>query len=266
MMHDRPIGFPLILIAVGLAALTAACASSTDQPPSDTAIDADVGGEGEVTSGGLLLVSNRTQLSLCVDGAGGFSVSDDEVDRVRDALEGVLAAADNPPSEYSDRAVSRSCPPPTALTGSVLDYGERYGFGVLSGSGALETAGDASRHRLHVYVVPPDVYATSFGADAYATTAEDLLCDVDVCIWLTQGLYITPSTGSDVISRALRSVLVLNPPLPEPTVYAQVCLSGTPEEWCYQYNYCQAVPTDATCEDDVADPTARPETPISEFR
>lgn len=214
--------------------------------------------------GGPLRVDSRSQLSLCVDGSNGLSVSDNEVDRVRDALETVIAGADDPPSEYDDRAVSLGCPPPVALTGQPLSRSDRHSFGVSPR--ALESASEASRHRFHVYVVPPEVYVTSFGGEAYATTSEEFICDGDVCTSLTRGLYITPSTSSDVISRALRAGLVLLPPLPDPTEYSRFCLSGTPEEWCFLYEYCLAVPTDATCEDDVADPTPRPETPISPAR
>lgn len=258
-MSNRQIAFCLVLMAVGLAVLAAACGSSSQKSLSETPADTDVAEEDEITIGGLLRVSNRTNLSLCVDGAGGFSVSDDDVDRVRNALETVLAAADDPPSEYSDPVVSLGCPPPVALTGRRLSILDRHSLEVSP----LESASDVSRHRFHVYVVPPEVYETSFGGDTYATTAEEFICESDVCTSVTRGLYVTPSTSSDVIGRALRAGLVLLPPLPEPTEYSQFCLSGTPEEWCFLYDYCRAVPTDATCEDDVANPTARPETPIS---
>jgi hypothetical protein len=89
-------------------ALAAACASASEQP-SPT--------QHEPTLGGVLLVSNRSQLSICVDGGAGLGVSESDVDRVRGALTDALAEADSVPTEYSDWRVSQGCPPPVALIG-----------------------------------------------------------------------------------------------------------------------------------------------------
>ena len=211
--------------------------------------------------GGALRVDSRAELSLCV-GSEGAVPSDAQVNRVRDALGGALAAATDSPYEYPNPTVGEGCPPPVVLFGEKLDYGHRYS---LVPARLLESMSDASRHRVHVYVLPSTVYESTFGGDPYATTAEERICEGDVCLWVTQGLYITPATNEDTIRRALRAMLGLFTFLPDLTEYSQFCLSGTPEEWCYSYRYCQGVPTYAKCEDQSALPTTRPGTPTSQL-
>ncbi len=234
------------VIAVAVATLLAvACGGggSDATEPEPTFDGAQVTGDHDAI-GRALRVDSRAELTLCVDREGAVP-SDAQVNRVRDALGGALAAATDSPYEYPNPTVGEGCPPPVVLFGEKLDYGHRYS---LVPARLLESTSDASRYRIHVYVLPSTVYESTFGGDPYATTAEERICEGDVCLWVTQGLYITPGTNEDTIRRALRAMLGLNPPLPDPTEYSQFCVSGTPEEWCYLYTYCQGVPTDAKCE------------------
>jgi hypothetical protein len=217
-------------------------------------------GGGGIAVGGPLLVRNRAALSICVDGAGGARVAGAEADVVRDALEAVLAAASSVPSEYDKRQVVRECPPPLGLTGKVLDFLHRGPVDV--GARAISSPDLLSPHRLHIFFVPEQVYAESFGEDAYALTSQEVVCRGDVCIGVTPGLYVRQSVTADILGRALRHALILLPLTPDRAEYAQFCLSGTPEQWCYLQDYCEAVPADPACEDDGIEPTNRPETPL----
>src|SRR4030042_1915105 len=68
----------------------------------------------------LLLAENRTELSVCVEGAGGLDISDEHVERGRQALEGGLEGGSFVPSEYSQRTITVGCPPPSAHLGQAL--------------------------------------------------------------------------------------------------------------------------------------------------
>lgn len=199
-------------------------------------VGAQGGDEGGVRVIPLLGASNRTHLSLCLDGAGGLSVSGTEVRTVRQTLEAALAGVSDLPPQYSEPTVSLGCPPPVALTGKRLGMHDRFSMVDIPSRFTrlpdIAPPGVPSPHRLHVYFVPPDVYAASFGGDAYAVTGEEMICKGDVCTWVTEGLYLTPSVSSDVLRRALLTPFGLLPMVPEPTEYQQACREGTPEQWC----------------------------------
>ena len=249
-----------VLTAVVAVALVAGACGGGDDSNAFGQGEPSVTGDDEAI-GGALRVSSRADLSVSVDREGAVP-SDAQVNRVRDALGGALADDNDSPYEYPNPTVGEGCPPPVVLFGEKLDYGHRYS---LVPARLLESMSDASRHRVHVYVLPSTVYESTFGGDPYATTAEERICEGDVCLWVTQGLYITPATNEDTIRRALRAMLGLFTFLPDLTEYSQFCLSGTPEEWCYSYRYCQGVPTYAKCEDQSALPTTRPGTPTSQL-
>lgn len=162
--------------------------------------------------GSLLFTTNRTQLSLCVEGAGGFSVAQAEVELVRRALEDAVAVVPSLPAEYAQRSVSAGCPLATALIGRLVPEDEPWTGVVRVGVG---TSRDPSLHRLFVYFVSPDAYAAHFGTRPYfRTTAEDI-CEVDECGGVTSALYVPPSITPGTLREALFNNLNLRPLLEE---------------------------------------------------
>lgn len=156
----------------------------------------------------LLETSNRTELSLCVDGAGGFTPAQAQVQLVRQALDGAVAVVPSLPTEYGQRAVSAGCPPPTAMIGRPVPEDEPWTGVVRVGAGAPR---DPSLHRLFVYFVSPDAYALHFGAKPYFRTIAEEMCQVDECWGVTGALYVSPSITADTLREALIDNLNLRP-------------------------------------------------------
>ena len=133
----------VVVVAGGVAVvlLAAACGGDGDSNAFGQG-EPSVTGDDEAV-GGALRVSSRADLSLCVDREGAVP-SDAQVNRVRDALGGALAAATDSPYEYPNPTVGEGCPPPVIPFGEKLDYGHRYS---LVPARLLESMSDASRHR-----------------------------------------------------------------------------------------------------------------------
>lgn len=169
------------------------------------------GDEPAVTVEGQLLASSRSNLSLCVDGAGGFSVSSREVEAVREALARGLASVPDVPDEYAEPNVVAGCPPATGLTGTPVNPLDRIG-------GLILTGGEApSPHFAFIYFVPAEAYGGSFGSQPYGRTHEESICRGDVCFsGVTAGLYLSPSVTSEVLQQALLHVLNWPPRTPVP--------------------------------------------------
>jgi len=183
----------------------------TGTPTGLTEVD-PVGARGNVTfTTTILATSNRSHLSVCVDGAGGFSISGAEVERVRQALDSGLGSLGeeyiHAPKYRQEAEVSRGCPPPTsALTADELGEQSRtrYGDLLVDPVSVRVPAGDApSEHRVFVYFVPPDVYGAAFGAKPYAMGSAEFLCGAGYnCAEVTTALYVTPLVDADVLSDA----------------------------------------------------------------
>ncbi len=168
------------------------------------------------------MVDSRSKLSICVDGAGGAEVTDEDVDAVRDALEDALASVNDPPPEYAQRQVVRGCPPPAERFGASQSERGMY-------AANLETATQASEHLVHVYFIPPAVYEATFVDEPYAWTAEEHLFHGDVGVAVTSGLYLRSSATDQTIRDAVAYVLFLTPrktPVPEPIIDWCSCERG----------------------------------------
>lgn len=189
---------------------------------------AQVGSDSRVN---LLFGGTRTRLSLCMAGPSGFSISDGAVQAMREALEEGLAAQAEIPPEYDERAVSAGCPPPAARLGSPEKF---LGLGAPN----VDTP---SEHRVFVYVLPPEIYAATFGSDPYAFGPEEFVCEGDACIPVTLGLYVSSSANRDVLRQGLLDSLHLllpKPNNPEPTLDWDACDRGEqphPDYSCDQY-------------------------------
>ncbi len=219
--------------------------------------------DGVDSSWGLFQTEERRQcgvLSVCVDGAGGIEVSEDQVEAVERVLDMALAGATHLPGVPSvGRQVVKGCPQATALTGEPLTAGDRHS--ILSPAIRLLPGDAPSSHRLFVYFTEPDLYAATFGDDEFAWVDAELECegdpdntpahfeDVPECQPVTQALYFPPWIDPDMLLFAVRGVLMLIPPEEFPTPDWHACELGTPEPWCATYDACMSADPDPSCDE-----------------
>jgi hypothetical protein len=230
---------PILGTLTVLALLTGACGEDrpldTGAATTTTAVAttdrSEAQGGGDVRVEGPLLVSNRSHLSICVDGGGGLNISNEDVQGVRETLEEALAARPEIPPEYAEREVTAGCPAPTARLGSPEKF---------LGLGAPSVA-TPSEHRVFVYLLPPEVYAATFGSDPYSFGPEEFLCEGDACYPITFGLYVSSSFDGNVLRQGLLDSLHLllpKPNNPEPILDWAACERGEqphPDYSCDQY-------------------------------
>jgi hypothetical protein len=195
------------------------------------------GDEPEVTHvGGVLQTSNRSNLSLCVDGAFGLERADEDLDAVRDVVESVAEGLPIAAPEYANPEVVAGCPASHILTGPPSE------FGPFPGRLVRPSLGEApSRHRFFIYFLPDGTYQEWFGDQPYATGSEESLIWGDFILGgVTRGVYFAESTASDVLEGALTEVLLVpfRTPAPVQTIDWQACERGEsphPEHTCDAY-------------------------------
>lgn len=187
-----------------------------------------------VLGNGVLASSDRTHLSVCIDGAAGAATSETALTAVRQALSEIRSSPYYRP-EFGEPEAVEGCPAPSALSGSPpTDAVERHY--TLEQTVRVWPPASPSPHRVFVYVMPPEVYADYFGDDPYAVGTSEMLCSGDVCVAVTGSLYI-PSASSDALQQGLSAALGLRPRErePQPTPDWQACELGPPEPWCERY-------------------------------
>jgi hypothetical protein len=181
-----------------------------------------------------LLSPTRTHLSLCVEGAGGYSISGEDVTAVQAALDEGLAEQPVIPLEFEQREVMSGCPPPSEPLGTstmILGlYAPHYGDG----------DDGPSEHRLFVYKTTTEVYRATFGSQPYAKGSAEFVCEGDACRGVTTAVYIPTSASDATLIEALLDGLLLRPrtPNPEPTLDWTACERGEqphPDYSCDQF-------------------------------
>ncbi|MCH8994961.1 MAG: hypothetical protein IH959_08365 [Chloroflexi bacterium] len=190
-----------------------------------------VGARGNVTfTTTILATSNRSHLSVCVDGAGGGTATATDVAQVRQALDTGLANLEGVYTTAADYrlgiTVSAGCPPPTAaLTADELGEQSRTRYGDLlvdPVSVRVPAGGAPSEHRVFVYFVPHDVYGAAFGAKPYAMGSAEFLCGAGYnCAEVTTAQYVTPSVNADVLSDAALDAIGFLPSAGDPPMSPQ---------------------------------------------
>lgn len=186
-----------------------------------------VSAEGSVSfTTSILGTSNRTNLSVCVDGAGGHAVSAPEVAMVRRALaDGLTSVSDvyQRATDYREGAeVSEGCPAHTAaLTVAELAAWEASGDSSaddIRGSPINVRGPDTpSSHLLFVYFIPSGVYERAFDAeDPWTLGAAEMLCGGHSCAQVTAALYVSPSIDPAELSAALLSGIGYGEPQVDP--------------------------------------------------
>ncbi len=197
-MNDRRIGFYVVLIAVGLAALSAACGSSSDQP----AIDSPTDGEA-IEVGWLdgLHSSNRSSFFVCVGGAGGRILSSRDVEYVELELEAALATVSDLADSLRNPIVNDECPPAPP---GIVDMSPSE---VMRAQAVVDTPSDEV---LRVYLLPQAAYEAAFGTwRPYMIGSAEWLCRQDSCDTVTTALYLNDAIDAELLRKVLLAGLGL---------------------------------------------------------
>jgi len=157
-------------------------------------------------SGGLA-TRNRLELSICVDGAGGESISPTRVAAVQRAIDNGLSREldrfHEPPYPPTGQATS-GCPAASVPLGASLTAYEAEEY-----AARVEVPAEPSGHRVFVYVLPDAIYAATFGSESYIRTTAELLCEEHVCAEVTTGLYVPESVSAEMLEVGLVDALGL---------------------------------------------------------
>ena len=192
---------------------------------------AQTGSDVDIVPSSRLISNNRTHLSLCVGGEDGTGASEADVEAVRVALEQGLAAQAEIPPEFSQREVTSGCPLPS------VPLGDR-----ASGVGEFgDNVDEPSEHLLFVYLIPPELYSSTFDSEPFVNGSAQFVCEYDQCTKATMALYLPSSATNEDIRQALLDTLRLLPrePIPDPTFDWEACERGTPphpDYSCDQYD------------------------------
>ena len=133
-----------------------------------------------------LLTTNRPGLKVCVESL----VPDVDTQTIRGRVQGGLAAVANHPDYQAAGlgrqpvAVDAGCP----ARPTVAD--PRYRPSSRLGAPAAVT--EPSLYRLFIFIASPEQIAQAFGDRPQHITAQELLCDGDLCPVVTTALYLTP--------------------------------------------------------------------------
>lgn len=214
MIRRQTTSFYLFLMAVGLAALTAACASADQPPPMESPTDVEAVRFTEVDE---LRVTSRIDFVVCVDGAGGRTLPAGDVERIELELEAALTTVSDLPTVLQNPIVTDECPP----TRPGLLEGEISPSDMMTKAPFVNTP---SAEVLWVYMIPRAGYEALFGQGqpAYLIGVGEYLCsDNEECQPVTTALYLNDAIDAEL----LREVLLagLNQKQVEPR--------ATPFEW-----------------------------------
>ncbi len=198
-----------------LVVFLAAC-SDGDQAsqalPTVTALPQDTGVD---FSGDLLATTNRSILSVCVDGTPGYALTQDDLDAVTEALDRGFEGLAGPDAVFNERygedtRVIQGCPTPTVTLGATLASKEVSELTTRSFDAA-------SPHRMFVYLVAPLAFDVTFPEERpFVRGAAEMLCRGDQCAEVTTALYVKSDIDPDPLTEALLYSLGLREPGSEP--------------------------------------------------
>ena len=158
-----------------------------------------------------LLTADRTTLDVCIQTSSGTAAGASEMASLRTALADVAASeyfADHYPP---DPIVTEGCPASTLLQGIPISS-----YRPDDRAFRMDDSQLASRHRVHVYMVPPDEYGVVFGDQPYFRVAAEFVCLEHQCANITTGVYVPSDTDTTQLTTALLQVLGLQLPPPDP--------------------------------------------------
>jgi hypothetical protein len=198
----------------------------------------------------------RTHLSVCIDGALGYDLDGEDVERARAALSGALAnSPTTPPEEFEDWELVKGCPLEVQLSPEEA-YRDNLYAQLTMGGPAPRLATDPSPHFVFIYFLPSDVwYGDSRVVRAgwkYIPGSAETACRMDLCWSLSHALFIP----SDIDEKDFRDALIARLGLladiitPDPTFDLEACERGTPSEisGCTEYLECKTPPLTSICQ------------------
>ena len=152
-----------------------------------------------------LIDAERSELSICVTGEGGYVSDTDDLARVQTALEDGLARHEGLPVEYDSRSVTEGCPPTRVPIGELVGNPSSF-------SSVVEAS---SNHFMFIYLLPVTTYNEMFPSqERYALGSAESVCAGDECERVTIGLFLPSNADASDIEQALLEALLL---VPRPT-------------------------------------------------
>ena len=196
-----------VILAVVLIAILAACSSeeepavpSTPSPIATTIVATQQPAGPTATPWAWFRTfagGNRDDLSICVDGAGGLSASDADVELVRDGLDSLTAnlGVDGYLSYIVEARTPRGCPEPPLELGTTITRSEAARL--------MYRVGVPSEHFVFVYFLPQEVYQATFGDEPYFGVGVEMCCMTGNDASVTYSVYSTRSIDEDTLGQAL---------------------------------------------------------------
>ena len=163
-----------------------------------------------------LIDAERSELSICITGEGGYVSDTNDVARVEAALDDGLAKHDGLPVEYGSRIVTEGCPPTRVPIGELV--GNPSVFATVVDTPSI--------HFMFIYLLPEATHVEMFPLqERYALGTAEHMCSGDVCTRATLVLFLPSSAEPSDIERALLEALRLVPPPTPPYTFDDVRLT-----------------------------------------
>ena len=197
---------PVILATILLVIILAACSSedefavsSRPTPPATTVAATEPAGPTATPWAWFRTFAggNRDDLSICVDGAGGLSASDADVELVRDGLDSITANLGEKGylSYIVEAKTPQGCPEPPLELGKAIN---KYEAARL-----MYRLRVPSEHFVFVYFLPEDIYQATFGDEPYFGVGVEMCCMTGNDASVTYSVYSTRSIDEDTLGQAL---------------------------------------------------------------
>ena len=195
---------PVILATILLVIILAACSSedefavsSRPSPPATTVAATEPAGPTATPWAWFRTFAggNRDALSICVDGAGGLSASDADVDLVRDGLDSITSnlGVDGYLSYIVEARTPQGCPESPLELGTAINRSEV----------AMYRLRVPSEHFVFVYFLPEDIYQATFGDEPYFGVGVEMCCMTGNDASVTFSVYTSRSIDADILGEAL---------------------------------------------------------------
>ena len=153
--------------------------------------------EGPIEVRGIdeLRSTSRSDFVVCVDGAGGRTLSSSDVEYVKLELEAALATVSDLPASLRNPTVTDECPSPPP---DIVDMSPSE---VMRAQAVVDTPSDEV---LRVYLLPQAVYEAAFGTERpYLIGSAEWLCRQDSCNTVTTALYLNDAIDSELLRKVL---------------------------------------------------------------
>jgi len=189
----------LLTFVVLTSMLLAACDGNEDEPsgptepppPSPTSEVAEL-------SGDVFLTTNRDHIAFCAAGTGGYTITEDDADRIAVAIEQVVErVGDAWPQSRTQFSISTiECPAATVPLGAdKIGEKEAIDYAVWTDRPSV--------YRVVIYFTQENLYSMTFGEVPHVAAPAELLCEGDDCAEVTTALYVPVNVVGDALEDAL---------------------------------------------------------------